>query len=201
MTGPADAILFLGPGNSPLLDWLERQEPSVLHSSERISGAFIERAKVGLLVSYGYRHILRRDVLEQLPGRAINLHISLLPWNRGADPNLWSFAENTPKGVTIHFIDEGIDTGDIIAQREVSFADSAGETLASTYRTLQREIQRLFAEHWADIKTGRCVVARQQGRGSYHAASEKERLAHLLTEGWNTPVSVLEKYAAEGAGS
>ncbi len=51
----------------------------------------------------------------------INLHISFLPWNRGAHPNFWSFYDDTPKGVTIHLIDEGIDTGAIIYQKEITF--------------------------------------------------------------------------------
>ena len=38
------------------------------------------------------------------------MHISYLPFNRGAHPNYWSFKDNSPKGVTIHFIDNGIDT-------------------------------------------------------------------------------------------
>ncbi|HUX61123.1 MAG TPA: formyltransferase family protein, partial [Ignavibacteriaceae bacterium] len=57
------------------------------------------------IVSYGYRNIIGKPVLDKFQGRAINLHISYLPWNRGADPNLWSFFDNTPKGVTIHFLD------------------------------------------------------------------------------------------------
>eukprot|EP00392_Amoebophrya_sp_AT5.2_P019205 g19951.t1 len=60
-------------------------------------------------VSYGYRHIIRTPVIEGMfdRKRIINLHISYLPYNRGADPNLWSILERTPPGVTIHHIDEG----------------------------------------------------------------------------------------------
>ena len=39
----------------------------------------------------------------------VNLHISYLPFNRGSHPNYWSFVENTPKGVSIHEIDEQIE--------------------------------------------------------------------------------------------
>ena len=53
----------------------------------------------------------------------------------GQDPNLWSFIEDTPKGVTIHEIDEGIDTGDIIFQKEIVL--NSNETLASSYEKLQ----------------------------------------------------------------
>ena len=119
-----------------------------------------------------------------------------MPWNRGADPNLWSFVENTPKGVTIHHLDEGIDTGDIIAQREVTFTNTH-ETLATTYQRLHAEIQELFKLHWHEIKAGTSARIQQSGEGSFHLSGDKESLAHLLSDGWDTPVSVLQEYAAK----
>lgn len=45
--------------------------------------------------------------------------MSYLPYNKGTHPNYWSFIENTPKGVMIHEIDKGIDTGNIIVQKKI----------------------------------------------------------------------------------
>ena len=149
---------------------------------------------VTFVISYGYRHIVRKAVLERLGHRAVNLHIAYLPWNRGADPNFWSFVEGTPKGVTIHYMDEGIDTGDIIFQKEVTFT-SGTETLATTYEKLQLEIQELFKQHWRQIKAGECPRLKQHSYGSLHRMKDKEPLSHLLTDGFNTPVSSLESYS------
>lgn len=190
-----EKILFLGNEGLPLLKWLKDRGEDIIQTSGKISHKFINENKFTFLVSYGYRYILKRQILDKFPDRAINLHISYLPWNRGADPNFWSFMENTPKGVTIHYLDEGIDTGDIIVQKEVRFG-SKGETLATTYGKLQIEIQELFKQHWADIKAGRCQRRKQTGKGSFHKIEDKRPLLHLLTDGWNTPVSVLEAYAA-----
>ena len=195
MSAAGDRLLFLGPEQSPLLGWLADQEPDLAQTSEKISADYLQRNKIGFAVSYGYRHILRGPVLERLPDRLINLHISMLPWNRGADPNLWSFAENTPKGVSIHYIDSGVDTGDLIARRTVRF-QSEGETLATTYKTLQQDIQALFQEHWNAMRAGRCERAAQPKGGSTHRLRDKDPLLHLLTDGWGTPVSVLMDYAA-----
>lgn len=85
-----------------------------------------------------------------MQGQIFNLHISLLPYNRGASPNFFSFIENTPKGVTIHQIDEGLDTGPILAQKELFF-DESKETFASGYEKLILEIQMLFKENWSSI--------------------------------------------------
>ncbi|SFL89604.1 methionyl-tRNA formyltransferase [Paenibacillus sp. 1_12] len=141
---------------------------------------------VDFLVSYGYRHVIRPKVLELFPNRAINLHIALLPWNKGADPNLWSFLENTPKGVTIHYIDEGLDTGYVISQKEMSF--ELHETLRTCYNKLSFEIEEMFGMVWAKIRSGEVHSYPQLAGGSYHRMIEKHKYEHLLTMGWDTPI-------------
>ena len=69
-----------------------------------------------LIVSYNYKHIIQPEIIVLMNGRLVNLHISYLPWNKGSDPNFWSFIDNTPKGVTIHKIDNHLDTGAILYQ-------------------------------------------------------------------------------------
>ena len=188
-------VLFLVPSDSLVLDFLKSSEGNVAQTMEPIDEQFLDEHPVDLLVSHGYRHVIKPSVLNRFPRRAVNLHISYLPWNRGADPNLWSFIENTPKGVSIHYVDAGIDTGDVIAQRLVEFG--AAETLRSTYARLQAEIAGLFTEHWSRIRTGSCGAAKQAGPGSFHRVADREKVVHLLTNGWDTPVADLEKAGAE----
>lgn len=191
-----EKILFLGPEDFSLITWLREQGEQVIQSADKLSVQAVANQGFSFLVSYGYRYILRKDILDIFPNKAINLHISYLPWNRGVDPNFWSFIEDTHKGVTIHYLDEGVDTGDIIAQNEIEF-DSERETLATSYEKLQAAIQDLFRQNWLSIKSGNCQRQKQVSGGSTHKVKDKECLYHLLTDGWNTPVSVLEKYAAE----
>ena len=186
-------ILFLGPAHSPLIQWLREQGEDVFQAADKLSAEFLSKQGFGFLISYGYQHILRKEILDLFPDRAINLHISYLPWNRGADPNFWSFVEGTPKGVTIHYLDEGVDTGDIILQRELKF-ESDKETLATSYEKLQDAIQDLFKQNWWNIKEGMISRKEQTGVGSQHRENDKNHLLHLLTDGWDTPVSVLQKF-------
>lgn len=181
-------ILFLGSENSHLLGWLYRDN-SLIQTSQEINPEFVDQHNVDFIISYNYRHILRKDVLDKV--KAINLHISYLPWNRGADPNFWSFLDNTPKGVTIHYIDEGIDTGNIISQKQVHF-DESKETLSSTYYQLQYEIQELFKNQWNNILKGEEGI-KPLGKGSYHKLRDKTAYMHLLTEGWDTKVCQLKR--------
>ena len=123
---------------------------SRLHDSSVMDAIRETRPDIGISVSFGY--ILRQEFLGILPHGCINLHTSFLPYNRGANPNVWSIVENTPAGVTLHYVDAGVDTGDVIARRrvEVSPADT-GETL---YRRLERESIVLFKEVWPTVRAG-----------------------------------------------
>jgi len=183
-------VLILRNIPSPISQIIEQTGDELLEWSDPIDELFIEQNRIEFAVSHGYRHIIKPIVLNRLNGRIINLHISILPWNRGADPNLWSFLDDTPKGVTIHFMDDGIDTGDIIVQKEVIF-ESMQETLATTYTKLQEEIIKLFRIHWPAIRDGRCSCQKQTHTGTFHRSSDKKKYKYLLANGWETPISLL----------
>jgi len=140
-----------------------------------------------LAVSFGYRHILKSSVLKSFKRPVVNLHISYLPWNRGADPNLWSFLEKTPSGVSIHQINEGIDTGPIYAQAQVH-QDLGADTLASSYKKLVEEIEKLFFQNLPEILNLKLQPIVQAPGGSFHKSEDKQKYSKLLHAGWNTPL-------------
>jgi methionyl-tRNA formyltransferase len=182
-------ILFLGPEREHLMTFLQSFGDTVFHCDVDINSRPDLVEDADLIVSYGYRHILRSDFVTEYYGKIINLHISLLPWNRGADPNVWSFLEDTPKGVSIHLVDKGIDTGPVLAQEEIEFG--SGETLASTYNTLTQRIESLFIKVWPDIRSGQLKLQKQRNKGTFHRKRDIEQYQHLLTNGWETPVDNL----------
>ena len=183
-------ILVLRNKITPISKIIEQIGDDVLEWSDPIDRLFIEQNRIDFAVSHGYRHIIKKSIINRFHQRIINLHISLLPWNRGADPNLWSFLDDTPKGVTIHYVDEGIDTGDIIVQKEVAFKNDQ-ETLATTYQTLQAEIIDLFKLNWPLIRDERCSCLKQANGGTFHNSLDKRKYLNLLVDGWDTPVSLL----------
>ena len=188
-------ILFLGQCDSPVFEWLQKNGENVSSTDAKITVSYILENGFDFLISYGYRFILRKEILDLFPNRAINMHISYLPYNRGADPNFWSFIDGTPKGVSIHYLEEGVDTGDIIVQNKVFFDLLDSETLASSYQKLQLEIQNLFFQYWDLIKNQKCDRTPQVGTGTAHRVKDKEHLLHLMEkDGWNTKLSVLDNY-------
>ena len=182
-------ILLLGPYRKNLIDFLSSFEDEVATERLLMDSDSKCLCNIDFIISYGYQHILKEDVLDKFSNKAINLHISLLPWNRGADPNLWSFLEDTPKGVTIHYLDYGIDTGDILAQQKVNYVPD--DTLRTSYERLSKTIEELFRRVWPNIRSGKQKSTPQPKGGTYHRLRDRAAFEYLLTKGWDTPVADL----------
>jgi methionyl-tRNA formyltransferase len=129
------------------------------------------------LVSVYFGYILKPRILALPSKGAINLHPALLPYNRGACPNVWSIVERTPAGVTLHFIDPGIDTGDIISQREI--AVEAVDTGATLHVKLEDAALTLFKETWPQIGTGQFPRKPQVEGGTYHRVADVEAIDRI----------------------
>lgn len=85
-----------------------------------VMATWLEGHGVELVVLAGYMHLLTPPFLRRFPNRVVNVHPSLLPDYPGAhaiDDALAADCETT--GVTVHYVDEGLDTGPVIVQEEV----------------------------------------------------------------------------------
>ena len=140
-----------------------------------------EATQYDWIISYGFRHIISQEIIQTVRNPIINLHISYLPFNRGAHPNYWSFKENTPKGVTIHFINAGIDTGPILVQQKCSFTSE--DTLKSSYLKLNNKIEELFYSNFDKIVNREIIGKNQIGKGTFH---QKKELPSNID--WNTNI-------------
>ncbi len=99
-------------------------------------------AEVDLVVLAGFMRVLKSPILEAFPRRIINIHPSLLPkfpgleaWKQALD------AGETVTGCTVHYVDEKIDHGDIIAQREVPILPNVNsESLHARIQIAEHEL-------------------------------------------------------------
>lgn len=155
-----------------------------LDSSEVFEGSYLQKPKtikaieglnpdIGISVLFDY--ILGPEFLSIFKKGVINLHPALLPYNRGQYPNVWSIVEGTPSGVTLHYIDKGIDTGAIISQRKVNVEPvDTGETL---YRKLEQIGLELFKVSWPVIKAGNVKSVKQtEDIGKYHRTTDVDKI-------------------------
>lgn len=102
------------------------------------------------LLSVLFGHRLDRVWLDLPSWLPLNLHPGLLPWNAGANPNVWPLVDGTPAGTTLHVMTEVIDDGDIVAQRAVPTTPAdTGETL---YGRLMEASFELLTDVWPIIR-------------------------------------------------
>ena len=99
-------------------------------------------ADVELVVLAGFMRVLKSPMLEAFPRRIINIHPSLLPKFPGLEAWKQAIAAGeTASGCTVHFVDEKIDHGDIIAQREVSILpNDSAESLHARIQIAEHEL-------------------------------------------------------------
>lgn len=182
-------VLFLTNNDNAkgLYEWIEERAEASLCES-KLTLEMLQSINPDLVISYNYKHIVPKDCIDYMNHRIINIHISLLPWNRGAGPNLWSFVYDTPKGVTIHEMTPGLDEGDIIFQQEVEFDENI-HTLSSSYEALNRIAVILFKEHWEEIISGNYIQKPQSGQGSYHAIKDIAALREKLDFEWTDTIA------------
>lgn len=182
-------ILFLGyeGDQTPIPKWL-RQFGSVTATSERLKSL----AGYDRVVIYGYRHILGPTLLATASMPPINLHISFLPFNRGAHPNFWCWINKTPVGVTIHEVDAGLDTGPVVTQELLGCVDRDA-TLEDTYWQLRDLVENILYRDFSRILEGSYVAIPQCGSGSFHKTSD---LPEWVS--WKMKIkSAVERYSSE----
>jgi methionyl-tRNA formyltransferase len=182
-------VLVLGP-ESELLEKTFNKKRDVCISRSAYFEVSDWPIDVEWVVSFGYRKIIPRRLIEKFGNKIINIHCSALPYNRGASPNFWSWFDGTPNGVTIHRVTEGLDAGPILAQ-QLMYEDDFREklTLFSTYNDLLVAASGLFAASWPAIRDGALEDKRfVAGEGSYHQSGEEDKFMRFLPLGWHTPI-------------
>lgn len=124
---------YLPPGN-----FRTRLEPNVEAELARM----LQNADVDLVVLAGFMRVLKSPMLEAFPRRIINIHPSLLPKFPGLEAWKQALAAGeSVTGCTVHYVDEKIDHGDIIAQREVPILpNDSSETLHARIQIAEHEL-------------------------------------------------------------
>lgn len=123
----------------------------------------IRRADPKIIFSFYYRRLLSKELLAIPPLGAMNLHGSLLPRYRGRAPVNWALVNGESEtGVTLHYMVEKADAGDIVAQRGVPI-DQA-DTALTLYRKLTQAAKELLEEVYPAIKAGKAPRIPQDAR-------------------------------------
>jgi methionyl-tRNA formyltransferase len=147
---------------------------------------FLERLRTigtDLIVSVSCPQIFKQPLIE-LPSRGcLNIHGAMLPAYRGVMPSFWMLANGeTEAGVSIFFVNDDIDAGELCAQR--SFAIDAGETLDQFLRRSKTIAAELLLELLAQIETGTVTsTPLDLSKGSYYSWPKREDVQRFHAAG------------------
>jgi methionyl-tRNA formyltransferase len=161
---------------------------NVITRTSKFDTNYLKEEKIDFIVSDRTQFLLGKEIIDFLPKRIINLHPSFLPWGRGYYPNFFSIALGFPHGVSIHFIDEGIDSGDLIAQTRINFSPT--DTFRETYYRLRNHMISLFKTVWPELRLGKLEGFSQDLKlGNIFYKKDLEKFTNDLSHGWDTKIS------------
>lgn len=132
-------------------------------------------------VSALFGHVLPGELISKFTEGVLNLHPSLLPVGRGANPISWSIVNQQAQGVTLHLIDQNLDTGDIIFQKQIT--TNIGMSAGDVYGLAMAELFDAFTKYFPSWIRGE-LVAFPQGELEYsqHTSHELEQLQVIREE-------------------
>ncbi len=109
-------------------------------------------ADVDLVVLAGYMRVVKAPLLEAFPRRIVNIHPSLLPEYRGLEAWRQAVEAGAKKsGCTVHYVDSGVDTGDILGRAEVAvLPDDTAESLHARIQVAEHALYPAVLERLAE---------------------------------------------------
>lgn len=152
----------------------------IIKSSNMYTDKSIKKIKdmnLDYLICIHLPHKILKSILDIVNIGVINLHPSYLPYNRGWHTSTWTLVEDTPYGATLHFMDENIDTGDVIHQKLIhKLPEDTADTLYKKSLSLELEV---FKEAWSSIINNQTSRKPQIGKGTFHKKIDINQIQKL----------------------
>jgi methionyl-tRNA formyltransferase len=183
--------LFLGykKNQTSLINFLKKKNFNIVNCQKIPSLKTFKQSD--FILSFGFRKIINENFIKKIKKPIFNIHLSYLPFNRGAHPNFWSFIEKTPAGVSIHKIDKGIDTGNIILRKKIYFNINLNKfsTFKKTYNYLFLEAEKLFKKNFDKIYNKKYKKILNNSKGTFHYKKDLPK----WMKNWNMNISLAKK--------
>ena len=190
-------IRILGPKsrNESIRKKLCEQGFEVIVSPDPYDADSVDEFSPDIILSSGYDRLLRPKTIQKYSQRIINLHAAYLPWARGIGTTLFATILRYPYGVSVHFINEGLDTGNLIARKLIRTEHD--DTLRTLYFKLLSATEELFFENFPKIVAGQTNGVPQEELGDINTNRSRlqfESVIDACPHGYDTLITDLEKY-------
>jgi methionyl-tRNA formyltransferase len=142
---------------------------------------FLKSLSIDLVILAWWPYIIKETLFDISRMGFLNTHPSLLPYNRGKHYYFWNLVEDVPFGVTLHWVDKNIDSGDIAFQSKL---EKSWEDTGFSLRERSREgIIALFEKNITAIISGKIPRIKQDlEKGSFHLGKEIENFSEIDLE-------------------
>ncbi len=163
------AVLVTDKPDAPVVERAHERDIAVYHADYRPRRARsevereiideLDRRECHMIALAGFMKILTPTIIDRFPQRIVNIHPSLLPRHAGVGAIENSFnSGDTELGITIHFVDYGVDTGPIIVQRsfnrsEVADLQAACERIHALEHYWYPKVVHDLLDHWSQGAT------------------------------------------------
>jgi len=158
---------------------------------KKIDKKTVEDFSPDLIFSLYYRKILKQEILDIPDLGCINIHPALLPEGRGPAPSLWNVLNGDKyAGSTMHYMVEGVDAGDIIAQKKIEIEGRTGFDLNVHLSDVGF---KLFVENFNSILDGTNKRIQQDHDKAVYCLPFKTSLRYIF---WDNPKRILDQLRA-----
>lgn len=157
----------------------------VLKKASELKSSIVEY-QPELCIVVGWYWVLKPDLLNLVPHGWLGIHASLLPKYRGGAPLVWAIINGEEKtGLSLFYFDEGMDTGDIVAQKEVSieFEDTIADVLAK----VEARSLEIVKENYPLLLSGNAVRLKQDHTQATYVALRQPSDGKI---DWNQPAQL-----------
>ena len=109
----------------------------------------IQKYKPDIIFSLGYRFIISDEIINYPKYGCYNIHKSMLPLNKGANPVFWTILNNTIAGISIHKVSSRIDSGQVYEQKKIDYDFSFNAKML--YEKMENEQFKQFFIFWKKL--------------------------------------------------
>ena len=166
---------------------IEVFQPTKIRESENVE--YLRKFGADIFVVAAFGQILPKSILDMPKYGCVNIHASLLPKYRGAAPIQWAVINGDEvTGVTTMLMNEGIDTGDMIAKKQVRLAED--ETGGSLFDRLADTGAELIVETMKMLEEGTAEFTPQNSEEATHTSMISKELGSIE---WSKPAAEIER--------
>ena len=173
-----DIVMIITTGKNEISNHAESHGVPyhVFRTTSQLIDAVPNRCEIGILA--WWPKIIEKELIHFPSQGFYNTHPSYLPYGKGKYPNFFALVEKTPFGVTLHKVDEGVDTGPIVERSEITYSWlDTGETL---YNKAKEAIFEIFKKTYPRIREGNLnLIPNDPKLGTHHHSSELEKASEI----------------------